>query len=211
MTFDAPLLLFLAPLAGGCLRLRRLAGPRHAASGMARAMVSIAGSDGPRAGRRAPAVLALAALWPRSRSPGRGRDGPRSDTETRALSMVFAVDISRSDARGGCRTQQAAARGPRGTPADPGSRGRPTRSHRICGAELYPGSAHGRWRRHPDVSRCAGSRSGERGRHQPGGGAGPGNRAVVCGHRRGRPGPGAIHRRRSPRHAYPRRWPRPRH
>jgi Ca-activated chloride channel homolog len=95
MTFDSPLVLFLAPvvaLAFGCAawlaRRRRIQLARRwspSLGGVARAR-----------GRWAPALLGLATLL-----AAVGLAGPRSgrsqvQAETRALSLVFAVDISRS-------------------------------------------------------------------------------------------------------------------
>jgi Ca-activated chloride channel family protein len=95
MTFDSPLVLLLAPLLGvafGCAawlaRRRRIQLARRwspALAGIARAR-----------GRWAPGILGLAALL-----GAVGVAGPRSGrsevkAETRALSLVFAVDISRS-------------------------------------------------------------------------------------------------------------------
>jgi Ca-activated chloride channel family protein len=95
MTFDAPLVLFLAPVlavAFGCAawlaRRRRIQ--------LARRWSPSLGKVARARGRWAPAVLGLAALL-----AAVGLAGPRSGrsevkTETRALSLVFAVDISRS-------------------------------------------------------------------------------------------------------------------
>ncbi len=95
MTFDSPLILLLAPLlaaAFGCgawlARRRRIQLARRwspSLAGVARAR-----------GRWAPLVLGLAALF-----GAVGLAGPRSGrsevkAETRALSLVFAIDISRS-------------------------------------------------------------------------------------------------------------------
>lgn len=95
MTFDSPLVLFLAPVlavAFGCAawlaRRRRIQLARRwspSLGGVARAR-----------GRWAPALLGLATLL-----AAVGLAGPRSgrsqvQAETRALSLVFAVDISRS-------------------------------------------------------------------------------------------------------------------
>lgn len=95
MTFDSPLILFLAPVmavAFGCAawlaRRRRIQLARRwspSLGGIARAR-----------GRWAPAVLGLAALL-----AAVGLAGPRLgrsevQAETRALSLVFAIDISRS-------------------------------------------------------------------------------------------------------------------
>ena len=95
MTFDSPLVLFLSPvlaLAFGCAawlaRRRRIQLARRwspSLGGVARAR-----------GRWAPALLGLATLL-----AAVGLAGPRSgrsqvQAETRALSLVFAVDISRS-------------------------------------------------------------------------------------------------------------------
>src|SRR3954451_19309355 len=95
MTFDSPLVLFLAPvlaLAFGCgawlARRRRIQLARRwspSLGGLARAR-----------GRWAPALVGLTTLL-----AAVGLAGPRSgrsqvQAETRALSLVFAVDISRS-------------------------------------------------------------------------------------------------------------------
>ena len=97
MTFDAPLLLFLAPVLGAGARLRRLARRAAAGSGWRGAgRPRSAGWRGPAAAGR-PLVLGLVgARWRSWRWPARAGAGPRSQTETRALSLVFAVDISRS-------------------------------------------------------------------------------------------------------------------
>ena len=95
MTFDAPLLLFLAPVlavAFGCAawlaRRRRIQ--------LARRWSPSLGRIARARGRWAPAVLGLTGLL-----GALGLAGPRSgrtevETETRALSLLFAVDISRS-------------------------------------------------------------------------------------------------------------------
>lgn len=95
MTFDAPLVLFLAPVlavAFGCAawlaRRRRIQLARRWSPSLGRLARA--------RGRWAPAVVGLAALL-----AALGLAGPRSGrsevkTETRALSLVFAVDISRS-------------------------------------------------------------------------------------------------------------------
>ena len=61
MTFDSPLLLFLAPLVGACRRLRRLARPAAADPARA-AVVTFAGDAGASPGGWAPLVLALGGL-----------------------------------------------------------------------------------------------------------------------------------------------------
>jgi len=95
MTFDSPLMLFLAPvlaLAFGCgawlARRRRIQ--------LARRWSPSLGQIARARGRWAPPVLGLAALF-----AAIGLAGPRSGrsevtAESRALSLVFAIDISRS-------------------------------------------------------------------------------------------------------------------
>ena len=165
MTFDSPLLLFLAPLLGLALGLAAWLG-RGRRIRLARRWSPALGAPGPRArrlgaaragaGGRCCAMVALA-------GPRCGRTEIR--TESRALSLVFAVDISRSMLAEDAAAQPLAARGTRGAAADPGSRGRPARAHRLRRAELHPRPAHGGRRRDPDVPRRARSRSGERRRH----------------------------------------------
>jgi Ca-activated chloride channel family protein len=95
MTFDAPLVLFLAPVLAvmfGCAawlaRRRRIQLARRWSPSLGRLARG--------RGRWAPVVVGLAALL-----GALGLAGPRSGrsevkTETRALSLVFAIDISRS-------------------------------------------------------------------------------------------------------------------
>ncbi len=95
MTFDAPLVLFLAPLlavAFGCAAWLA----RRKRVQMARRWSPSLGRLARGRGQWAPAVLGLVALL-----AALGLAGPRSGrsevrTETRALSLVFAIDISRS-------------------------------------------------------------------------------------------------------------------
>jgi Ca-activated chloride channel homolog len=95
MTFDAPLLLFLAPVLGLAFGLGAWLARRQRVR-LARRWSASLGRLARSRGGWAPAVLGLTALLATI-----GLAGPRAGrtqvkTETRALSLVFAVDISRS-------------------------------------------------------------------------------------------------------------------
>jgi Ca-activated chloride channel homolog len=95
MTFDAPLLLFLAPLLGLAVGLGAWLARRQRIR-LARRWSPSLGRFARSRGGWAPLVLGLSALL-----AGIGLAGPRAGrtqvkTETRALSLVFAIDISRS-------------------------------------------------------------------------------------------------------------------
>ena len=97
MMFDAPLLLLLAPALGLALGLRRLARPRPPHP--ARAAV-VARARAARRARAAPGRRSCSGLVGARGVGGAGRPalGPAREirTESRALSLVFAMDISRS-------------------------------------------------------------------------------------------------------------------
>jgi Ca-activated chloride channel family protein len=95
MTFDTPLLLFLSPIVGLAFGFGAWLARRQRLR-MARRWSTSLGRLAKSRGGWAPAVLGLAALF-----AAVGLAGPRAGrtevkTETRALSLVFAVDISRS-------------------------------------------------------------------------------------------------------------------
>ncbi|HEU5039662.1 MAG TPA: VWA domain-containing protein [Gemmatimonadales bacterium] len=95
MTFDAPLLLFLAPLIALAVGFAAWLGRRRRIR-MARRWSPALGRLARARGGWAPAILGLVALLGTA-----GLAGPRAGrkeirTETRALSLVFAMDISRS-------------------------------------------------------------------------------------------------------------------
>jgi Ca-activated chloride channel family protein len=95
MTFDAPLLLFLAPLLAAAFGFGAWLARRQRIR-LARRWSASLGRLARSRGGWAPAVLGLSALL-----AAIGLAGPRAGrtdvrTETRALSLVFAVDISRS-------------------------------------------------------------------------------------------------------------------
>ncbi len=95
MTFDSPVLLLLAPILGAAVGAVALLARRRRIS-RAAAWSDELGRRARASGKWAPVVLALAAL-----AAGVGIAGPRGGratvkAETQALSVVFAVDISRS-------------------------------------------------------------------------------------------------------------------
>ena len=95
MTFDSPLVLLLAPVLAAAFGCGAWLAPRRRIQLARRWSPSLAGMARSR-GRWAPLVLGLAALLAVV-----GLAGPRSGrsevkAETRALSLVFAIDISRS-------------------------------------------------------------------------------------------------------------------
>lgn len=95
MTFDSPLVLFLAPVLGVAFACAAWLARRRRVQ-LARRWSPSLGRIARARGGWAPAVLGLATLL-----AGIGLAGPRSGrtevkTETRALSLVFAIDISRS-------------------------------------------------------------------------------------------------------------------
>jgi Ca-activated chloride channel family protein len=95
MTFDAPLVLFLSPLVGLAFGFGAWLARRQRIR-MARRWSASLGRMARARGGWAPPVLALVALF-----AAIGLAGPRAGrtevkTQTRALSLVFAVDISRS-------------------------------------------------------------------------------------------------------------------
>ena len=185
-------------------RIRRLARRGGAGSGWRGAgRPRWAGWRG-RAARWAPAGHGLVgAARPSWRWPGPRWGRTEIHTETRALSLVFAVDISRSmlaeDAAPN-RLQRAVREARRLIQDLEGDR---LGLIAFAGPELHPGPAHRGRQRHPDVPRRAGSRPRERRRHQPRQRAGPGGRAARRDDRRGRPGARRVHRRRGARHAAP--------
>ena len=95
MTFDSPILLGLAPLLGAAVGAVALLARRRRI-GRAQAWSADLAKRARATGRWAPLLLALVGL-----AAGAGLAGPRGGratvkTETQALSVVFAVDISRS-------------------------------------------------------------------------------------------------------------------
>ena len=122
-------------------------------------------------------------------------------TEARALSLVFAMDISRSmlaeDASPN-RLQRSMREARRLIQDLEGDR---LGLIAFAGPELHPGAAHGGRQRDPPVPRRARSRPRERRRLRSLERARPGRPAARRHHRCGRPGAGGLHRRRGPRHA----------
>ena len=203
MIFDAPLLLLLAPALGLALGFAAWLGRRRRIR-LARRLVARARATRARArhaGR--PLVLGLARCsrhpWP---SPGRAGAGPRSAPRSRALSLVFAVDISRSMLAEDASPNrlQRAVREARRLIQD--LRGRPARPHRLrrAGATSWRRS---RWM--AARSACTSTRSIPTSRAKAARTSSsvlaPGRPAPRRHHRRGRPGAGGLHRRRGPRHA----------
>ena len=210
MTFDAPLLLFLAPVLGARARLRRLARP------------PAPDPAGPAAGRRrwagwrgrAAAGRRWCSGWWRCsrawRSPARAAGRTEVRTETRALSLVFAVDISRSmlaEDVAPSRLQRAVREARRLIQDLEGDR---------LGLIAFAGRSYilapltvdgGAIRMYldaldPDLASEGGTNLVER--------PGAGRPAPRRHHRRGRSGAGGLHRRRGARHAARRRARRPR-
>ncbi len=95
MTFDVPLLLFLAPLLGLAVGLGAWLG-RGRRIGLARRWSPELGRAARARGGWAPFVLGLVAVLVTLALSGPRYGRSEVKTETRALSLVFAVDISRS-------------------------------------------------------------------------------------------------------------------
>ena len=175
MIFDAPLLLFLAPAARAGAGLRGLARPRAPDPAGAALVARARAASRGRAARWAPLVLGLGRrcghAWRWRVRAGAGRE---IRTESRALSLVFAMDISRSmlaeDAAPN-RLQRAVREARRLIQDLEGDR---LGLIAFAGPKLHPGAAHGGRQRDPHVPRRARSRPRERRRLRPRERAGPG-------------------------------------
>jgi Ca-activated chloride channel family protein len=95
MSFDVPLLLFLAPLLGFAVGLGAWLGRRRRIR-MARRWSPDLGRAARARGGWAPVVLGLVAVFASVALAGPRYGRTQIKTESRALSLVFAVDISRS-------------------------------------------------------------------------------------------------------------------
>jgi Ca-activated chloride channel family protein len=95
MSFDVPLLLFVAPLLGLALGLGAWVGRRRRIR-LARRWSPELGRTARRRGGWAPVVLGLVGLLATVALAGPRYGRTQVKTESRALSLVFAVDISRS-------------------------------------------------------------------------------------------------------------------
>ncbi len=202
MTFDVPLLLFLAPVLGLGLGFAAWLGRRRRIR-LARRWSPALGRLARSRGAWGPLVIGIG--WPRRRRGVGGSSlGPDGDPHRVARPQPrLRRGHQPVDARRRRGAQSVAAGDARIAAPDSGPRWRSARADRLRGPKLHPRPAHRGRQCHPDVPRRPGPRPGEPRRDQPRQRPVAGRRPPGRDDRRGGSGARRVHRRRGARHARP--------